>query len=102
MAVVTPYNTVSPYYNTPKRGQFLDVWGYNNLVIAPATTDALYQIDSAYNLRPDLLAYDMYKNTNYWWIFAVRNPDVLLDPLLSFRTGVVIYVPTMATIQQSL
>jgi hypothetical protein len=94
------YSTTSPYYNTPTQGFYLDVW--NGITIAPDITDALYQIDSPYNLRPDLLAYDMYKDTGLWWVFAIRNPDVLLDPLLNFVTGTVIYVPTRTTVQHAL
>lgn len=94
------YSKSSPYYGTPSWGPFLDIWRSKN--IAPAPTDAVYEIDPAYNLRPDLLAYDMYQDTNLWWVFAIRNPDVLTDPLVSFKTGVVIYVPTKATLQSAL
>jgi hypothetical protein len=96
----TAYATTSPYYNTPQTKFYLDVW--NGITIAPDISDARYQIDSPYNLRPDLLAYDMYKDTGLWWVFAVRNPDVLLDPLLNFVTGTIIYVPTLTVVQQSL
>jgi hypothetical protein len=90
------YAKTSPYYGTQLWGQFLDVWA--GKTIPANTTDALYQIDAAYNLRPDLLAYDLYQDTNLWWVFAVRNPDSLIDPLLNFRTGTLIYVPTKDTI----
>jgi hypothetical protein len=70
--------------------------------ITASVTDAVYQIDQIYNLRPDLLANDMYQDSSLWWVFAVRNPDVLKDPLLGFTTGVIIYVPTKTVIQQQL
>lgn len=91
------YSTTSPYYGTQQWGQFLDVWA--GKTIAPAVDDALYQIDPVYNLRPDLLAHDLYKDSNLWWVFAVRNPNTLTDPLLKFRTGVIIYVPSVTTIR---
>jgi hypothetical protein len=94
------YATSSPYYNTANYGPFLDVWSGKS--IPPNVTDAVYQIDSVYNLRPDLLAYDLYKDANLWWVFAVRNQDILLDPLMDFRTGVIIYVPTRNTLQLSI
>jgi hypothetical protein len=94
------YAITSPYYGTPLWGQFLDLWV--SKTIPAATTDAVYQIDPAYNLRPDLLAHDMYADSNLWWVFAVRNPDVLIDPLLNFSTGTIIYVPTKATLQSAL
>ena len=94
------YSTTSPYYGTPNWGPFLDVW--NTKTIPASVTDALYQIDAVYNLRPDLLAYDLYKDANLWWVFAVRNPDTLRDPLMDFRTGIIIYVPTRDTLQLSI
>jgi hypothetical protein len=96
------YAATSPYYRTQTfgKGQFLDTW--QGITIPPEPDDALYQIDPVYNLRPDLLAHDMYKNTAFWWVFAVRNPDVLTDPLMSFRTGTVIYVPTYKTLKNVL
>ena len=96
------YNKSSPYYGTGSWGPFLDVWGYNNLTIPADVTDAVYQIDTAYNLRPDLLAHEMYQSSDLWWIFAVRNPDILIDPLLNFTAGTIIYVPTLAVIKQVL
>lgn len=94
------YSKSSPYYGTSNWGPFLDIWAGKKI---PAdVTDAVYQIDTAYNLRPDLLAYDMYKNSALWWVFAVRNPDILLDPLLSFTAGTIIYVPTMAVVNKAI
>ena len=98
--MTTTYSKTSPYHGTAQWGDFLDVW--KSKTILPAVTDAHYQIDATYNLRPDLLAHDLYQDTNLWWVFAVRNPDTLKDPLMSFRTGVVIYVPTFATVKSAL
>jgi hypothetical protein len=94
------YSKSSPYYGTPKWGQFLDIW--SGKTIPADVTDAHYQIDSAYNLRPDMLAYDLYQDSNLWWVFAVRNPDVLIDPLLNFKTGTIIYVPSKSTLKTAL
>jgi hypothetical protein len=97
---MTTYSTTSPYYKTPNWGQFLDLW--NSISIPNDVSDALYQIDPPYNLRPDLLAYDMYQDSNLWWVFAVRNPDVLKDPVFSFRSPTIIYVPTKAVVHKAL
>lgn len=94
------YTTTSPYYGTATWGQFLDVWA--GKTIPADVTDALYQIDPTYNLRPDLLAYDLYNDSNLWWVFAVRNPDVLIDPLFNFVAPTIIYVPTKTTVQTAL
>ena len=94
------YSTTSPYYTTGTWGQFLDIW--NSIVIPADVTDALYQIDPPYNLRPDLLAYDLYQDANLWWVFAVRNPDVLTDPVFDFVAPNIIYVPTKTVITTAL
>ena len=94
------YSKSSPYSGTELWGEFLDVW--SGKTIPADVTDAVYQIDTAYIFRPDLLAYDMYKDTNLWWVFAVRNPDTLKDPIFSFIPGVIIYVPTSLVIKRAL
>ena len=96
----TNYSVTSPYYGNPLWGQFLDMWPGKNIM--PAVTDALFQINSTYNLRPDLLAYDMYQDSGLWWVFAVRNPDVIQDPLMDFKAGAYIYVPTRTTVNTAL
>ena len=94
------YKTTSPYHGTPTWGQFLDIWA--SKTIPADVTDALYQIDPPYNLRPDLLAHDLYGDSNLWWVFAVRNPDVLVDPLFNFVAPTIIYIPAKATVQAAL
>ena len=94
------YSTTSPYYGTSSWGIFLDVWAGKSIPSSP--DDAIYQIDSPYNQRPDLLANDVYQNSSLWWVFAIRNPDVITDPLLSFTAGTIIYVPTLATVKTAL
>jgi len=94
------YTSTSPYYKTQMWGKYLDVW--SGVTITPDPSDALYQIDSVYNGRPDILAFDMYKDSNLWWVFAVRNPDVIRDPLRDFQTGTIIYVPTFAVVKTAL
>jgi len=90
------YSKSSPYSSTGLYGQFLDIM--TNRPISKLPSDKLYTIDRVYNLRPDLLAYDLYKNAALWWVFAQRNPNVLKDPLFDFAVGTSIYLPTMATL----
>jgi hypothetical protein len=94
------YSKSSPYYGTGNWGQFLDVWA--GKAVPPDATDALYEIDKIYENRPDMLAYDLYQDNQLWWVFAVRNPDVIRDPVLSFSAGKVIYVPTKAVVQKAI
>lgn len=95
------YPATSPYYNTSiVNGQYLDVMINRAIEIDP--TDQYWQITPTYNLRPDLLAYDLYNDSRLWWVFAQRNPNTLKDPLFDFVSGINIYIPTLAIVKTSL
>lgn len=94
------YSKTSPYYNTGTFGNFLDVLNYRS--IPALSTDTYYQIDSVYHRRPDLLASDLYGDSNLWWVFIVRNPNVLKDPIFDFKAGKRIYIPQKETITSAL
>ncbi len=94
------YSPSSPYYKTETFGNFLDVM--TNRPISKYKDDVLYVIDKIYEHRPDLLAYDLYKDSSLWWVFAQRNPNVIKDPLFDFRAGVTIYIPKKTTLQKDL
>ena len=68
--------------------------------IAKSATDELYTIDSRYDKRPDLLANDLFGTTNLWYVFALRNPDVLIDPLEDFTSGTEIYLPSTTAVDR--
>lgn len=86
------YSTNSPYYSTSTvNGSYLDVM--INRPIPPDPTDVYWEITPVYNLRPDLLAYDLYNDSKLWWVFAQRNPNKLKDPLFDFVQGIYIYIP---------
>lgn len=94
------YSRSSPYYGTTSMGNYLDVMSSRSIPHDPA--DVLYEIDSIYEHRPDLLANDIYGDVALWWIFAVRNPNVLQDPVFDFTPGTIIYVPKKETILTAL
>lgn len=90
------YSKTSPYTNTESFGFFLDV---ANIPQVPyAADDVQYRIDAIYKNRPDLLAYDLYGDSTLWWVFSVRNPNVLQDPVFDFLPGAVIYIPKKETL----
>ena len=94
------YMPDSPYYLTSTVNNKLSVMRKRSF---PFEDDDLeYTIESIYNNRPDVLAYDLYKNANLWWVFAVRNPDTLIDPVFGFITGITIIVPKITTLEQAL
>ena len=72
-------------------GKFLDQYVTRN--IPASLNDITYEISSKYDRRPDLLAHDLYGNSNLWWVFAERNPNTLKDPVGDFRAGVTISIP---------
>jgi hypothetical protein len=41
----------------------------------------------------------LYGDSKLWWVFSVRNPDVLKDPLNDFTEGTVIRIPRQDDIE---
>jgi hypothetical protein len=94
------YGTSSPYYTTNLSGGYLDVMATR--YIPPKTDDLLFEVPNTYEHRPDLLAYDLYKDVNLWWVFAVRNPNIIKDPVYDLVAGIKIYIPQLTTINSAL
>lgn len=94
------YSKTSPYYTTPLMGNYLDFLNFRNL--PNVTSDVKFTVTSQYAYRPDLLAYDLYGDQNLWWIFAVRNKNVIKDPIYDMYAGQEIYLPQRQTIDQAL
>lgn len=94
------YRKTSPYFNTSQNSLFLDL-----LVIRPVPAEAddfLYTIESQYNHRPDLLAYDLYGKAELWWVFTQRNMEILKDPIYDFEPGVAIHLPKKSNLEKYL
>lgn len=94
------YSKKSPYYTTRENNQYLDVLNHRD--IPAEVDDVLWEVTTQYENRPDLLAYDLYGDVNLWWVFAVRNKDVLKDPVYDLYAGQRIYLPKQITLNQSL
>lgn len=94
------YQPTSAYFNTPVTGVYLNNWV--DRPIPRQADDVTFRINTTYNLRPDLLAYDLYGDPTLWWVFAQRNPNTLPDPLGDFREGVTIYLPKIDTLREAL
>lgn len=96
------YQPTSPYFDTgvSQRGQYLGMWV--NRPIPRQSDDLRFTINATYDLRPDLLAYDLYGDSALWWVFAQRNPNTLVDPLNDFRNGITIFLPKMDTLKSAL
>jgi len=85
------YGKLSPYYGTEQFGTFLDIM--KPRTVPKNKSDTLFRINAVYQYRPDLLANDLYGKSSLWWVFSMRNPNVLQDPIFDFVVGKVIYVP---------
>jgi hypothetical protein len=76
---------------TPSNNRNLDLY------VPPLTPDftqtTKFEIDQKYHKRPDLLAYNLYGDAKFWWVFALYNRNQLLDPINDFTLGTLIFVP---------
>lgn len=97
---MSKYNATSPYFSTPVNKEYLGPMV--NRSIPKFVDDQQFTINKIYHLRPDLLAYDLYGNSGLWWVFAQRNPNALVDPLLDFAEGTTIYLPRKSTLKSVL
>ena len=95
------YTKASPYAFTPmNKAGYLDILNIRS--ITAEDDDILYQIETQYTYRPDLLAYDLYGSSKLWWVFANRNIDVIKDPIFDFIPGRSIYLPKQSNIREDL
>ena len=94
------YDSTSPYFETGYSQFFLDVMV--NRPIPKEDDDLTFVINTTYQYRPDMLAYDLYQNAALWWVFYQRNPNTLTAPPWDFATGVEIYIPKITTIRNVL
>ena len=94
------YDPNSPYFQTGYSQFFLDVM--INRPIPKQTDDILFKINTTYQYRPDLLAFDLYDNAGLWWVFYQRNPNTLTKPPLDFVADTQIYVPKITTLRSVL
>lgn len=94
------YNGASPYFKTLSESGYLDVLVYRT--IPAEADDVLFTVTKTYEHRPDLLAYDLYRDVNLWWVFSVRNKTILKDPIFDLEAGIKIYLPKITTIKSSL
>lgn len=88
---MTTIKDTSQYLLTPVKNWYLDI-------LVPRTVtatdfDKIIKIPPKYDQRPDLLSQEEYGTPKLWWVFSVRNPDSLIDPIGDFVSGLEIYIP---------
>lgn len=95
------YGNASPWKNTGfANGQYLSTLSIRPVPAEP--DDFLYEIESQYTHRPDLLAYDLYGTSKLWWVFAQRNMDTIKDPVFDIEAGTKIFLPKGPALKEML
>jgi hypothetical protein len=94
------YDATSPYFETAYSQFFLDTMV--NRPIPKENDDLTFVINTTYQYRPDLLAFDLYGIAGLWWVFYQRNPNTLQAPPLDFAVGTLIYLPKITTLKSAL
>ena len=86
------YKSHSPWSRTSILfGKVLDIQNKRNIRKDPL--DEELRIPQHMDRRLDLLSFEKYGTAKYWWVFAHRNPDTLIDPIGDFKAGTTIRVP---------
>ena len=81
----------TPWARTPVRDGVLDMWQPVPIQIRP--DDPEIEVTADVEHRPDLLSWKLWGTPRWWWVFASRNPDLIVDPIADLRTGLKIRVP---------
>lgn len=86
------FDSKSFYRKTDKSGFYMGY--YEPITFTPDKTDYYYVIPTKYDLKPGLLAFELYGDAQLMWVFSVYNRDIIVDPLFDFRAGKIIKIPT--------
>ncbi len=81
----------SQYFYTGVKNWYLDIWVPRS--VPSSDYDKIVTIPPEFDKRPDMMSQYEYGTPRLWWVFAIRNPDVLIDPIEDFTSGTEIYVP---------
>ena len=73
-----------------------------NRPIPKEDDDLTFTINTTYQYRPDMLAFDLYDTPDLWWVFYQRNPNTLTAPPWDFEAGKMIYIPKITTLRSTL
>jgi|AntAceMinimDraft_6_1070360.scaffolds.fasta_scaffold128789_1 hypothetical protein len=85
------YKKNSSYRNTPQTRKYLDI--YQPAMIPDFTDTRIIAVTAKYHNRPDLLAYDLFDDSQLWWVLVLYNQDILLDPIRDLTTSIKLVIP---------
>ena len=76
--------------------------GYAEIYVPPLEPDfnqtEIFTITQKYVRRPDLLAYDLYGEAAFWWVFALYNKNTIVNPINDMTLGKRIFVPSRSVV----
>jgi hypothetical protein len=88
---MTAYKSTSNYRKTSINDLYLDHY-VPPVIVNPENTRKI-TLEQKYEKRPDLLAYDLYGDSDLWWVFTIYNRNKILNPIYDFKEGMTIRVP---------
>lgn len=97
MTIIIDYDSKSPYHLTNVTNNYLDF--YKDQGSLERSDDEKIVVDSRFRERPDLLSYELYGTTKYWWVFARRNMNKIKDPIFDLQPGLEIFVPSQELLE---
>lgn len=95
----TKYAGNSPYASTPQSSWYIGRYVHRDVPVS--ANDQSVLITPRYQFRPDLLSNDLYGTPAYWWVFILRNRDLMKDPVWDLKSGMTIKVPSAAALKKA-
>lgn len=89
--MATNYKSSSVYRNTLINEKYLET--YEPPIEVDLTATRKIEVESRYKHRPDLLAHDLYGDSDLWWVFALYNRNIIVDSIYDLVPGIHIRVP---------
>jgi|HigsolmetaGSP12D_1036236.scaffolds.fasta_scaffold04145_2 Base plate wedge protein 53. len=91
------YPTTSPYAATPQLSWRIGRYEHRSISPMPGDTEIIVQ--PQFEHRPDRLSYDLYGTPEYYWVFMLRNMNLIRDPIWDLKAGMKIMVPSIDTLR---
>jgi hypothetical protein len=81
------------YSSTPVTDFYLDIAKFPTAeeLLRNKTAETIV-VDPKFEYRPDLLSYDLYGSSSYWWVIVLLNRTQLQDPIRDLKPGMVLRV----------
>lgn len=90
-------SNTNPYFLTPTTENYLDILEMPEIEHSP--NDRFWTIEKYYEFRPDKLAKELYGDERYYYVFMLRNMDIIENPIYDFIAGVEIRLPSQTAVK---